>query len=55
MAEAEKRHEWENDVEFGDFFTVFYCHGEERACKLKNGEDFDYCPYCGMEVEYALD
>lgn len=29
----------------------FSCHIEERAARLEQGGDFDYCPYCGQELE----
>ena len=49
-------HDWESVTENrGRYGTVSYesllCHVEERSCSVIQGADFDYCPFCGDDID----
>lgn len=43
-------HEFEKVDDSGVIFTNFHCHSLERSCRIKYGDDFDYCPFCGDQL-----
>jgi len=37
---------------FGDIEKGFDCHVEGLMCIVKGGDNFNYCPYCGHELDW---